>query len=218
MNSECAFGADCESNPHTAWISTGGKLCRECAANTCRDIGLLVYDYVDLSQRIPKNNRLPETRIARPKPGSTVPLDLRIITVRETIVDQLIHWEARVRLHLREPEPSRQARDGFLVQRAALTVGAHVRLIAGLPDGLDGLRALRITHRRAVKIVARTVRTVPLPAECPDRTCRQRRLSTREGTQVVTCAGCGGRWSLDDYERYVTLRVREIPTLDAAGS
>lgn len=225
MNNLCLFADECDSYHHGPAFTDGRNLCRECERGTARDIGLLVYDFVDLSQLTPRERTAPEVRIARARAGSQLPLSLRILTVRDNIVDLLTHWERVLATGAVTWRPSEPVRDGYAVQRAVGVVAPQVDRVAGVdlrayPDqpthldvGVLGLLELRTLHRRAAAYTALTARVVGLPGECPDRTCRARRLTRREGGGTVSCGRCGGRWAYEDYQRYVTLRVSAIPLI-----
>lgn len=212
-NNLCAFAENCDGNGATIV----GNACAECVTNTARDIRALVYDFVDLTQLIPVERRIPTDAIHRPKPGPTMPVDTNILTLCDDIRVLLIHWERRLRI----ARTTEAVRAGYAVQRAADTVAPRVDIIAGITDadgvygnGVDALLRLRELHRIARRRVGHHARTIALPGECPDRICRARTLTRKDGTDTVTCATCRASWAYADYQQYVTLRVTRIDALD----
>lgn len=218
MSQLCLLAEQCERFDTIAKLpatTDGRNLCETCERHCAGDINALVYDYVDLSQLIAKRNTIVESDITRPRPRSTPPIDLRIDTLRSDIALALIVAEVAVRRACQLPaRPNRHVRDGFNVQQAVRVVAPRTDLLAGLdtddPDepGTALLGRLRALHRTARRVTGVAELRIALPGICPK--CQMHALSRRDGSETVTCGGCGFAWAWADYQRHVTLQVTQI--------
>jgi len=220
MTDRCALGEHCHSGNDTP---IRRHLCVVCEYDHARDVRALVYDFVDLTQLIPRGRHLPTDAISRPKPGPTLPLDANILALRDDIRLILTHWELRMRWAQRLFVPPGAVRDGHAVQRAVDIIAPRVDAIAGIRDneggpadpspydtGVLALLRMRELHGVARARVGHHARTIALPGQCPDRICRAETLTRLDGSDTVTCRTCGNAWTYPDYQAYVTLKVTAI--------
>lgn len=207
-------------------VADGNRaLCHSCEERYRRIVGLLVYDYVDLSQLIGRRSRLPEEHLSRPKAASVPPIDLWIEALRRDIAFSLSVWEPHVREDAGLPQRATlNAREGFNVDAAVRTIAPRVDLLAAIErvyarhdgvqlpptvrDGIEGLSRLAALHdlTRRVTGVAKTGWT--LPGDCPE--CHVSALRRYDGEEWVSCGACRRTWPYVEYQRWVRLVVDEI--------
>jgi hypothetical protein len=83
-----------------------GPLCATELRNAARDVPMLLWDYLDLEQQIPRS--LSQALDGQPsgKPGPPVPLALAPEALQAEIVHVLTTWEAEIRAHCGLSEPA----------------------------------------------------------------------------------------------------------------
>ena len=227
----CAFGLECK-NPHNDRPVADGAnppaICPACEAHYRRVLGLLVYDYVDLSQQLGESGASSEAKIARPKPQSRPPINLHAHTVRSAIADTLRFWETCTVVQLGHTQPDPRVREGFAVRRAAGYLARHLHALSMLdiePDtgagievgatpneaaGVAALAQLEHLHEAARRVCGLTAKKISVPGHCPG--CASATLTRVDGSDTVRCGRCGQVQTLDDYWRTVSLIVHENPT------
>jgi hypothetical protein len=220
----CAYAEQCPDVDRHSGLApaTQRNLCSRCEREASRDVQLLPFDYVDLSQFLPRRPVRPDTKTARPVPQSTPPIDLHIERLRSDIAWALQVWELPVREAAElAPAIHEAVREGHLVQKAVEIIAPRVDLLAGLPavagyargldagpvevTGLEGLDQLRALHRRARRMLGVGRLVMSLPGDCSE--CGAWALRRRDGTDTVYCAQCRCRWSYTEYTRYVGLMI-----------
>lgn len=200
-------------------------ICDSCAESAAHEIALLPLDYFDLKRDCARHFGTSDVKIARPYPRGVELVDLFVDELCSDIAWTLTVWEPPVREAARlAGEASTGIRAGWAVSVAARVLAAHVRTFAGLRavtgyadglaagpvvrDGRDGIAALRALHARARSRLGLTRRVFTLPGECSQ--CCAWSFRRADGSDTVWCAGCGGRWTFDDYQRYVNLTVASL--------
>lgn len=181
----CILGENCfvfDRRTETPGISHRESLCEGCREKTRRELNLLRYDYIDLSQMIPKTQKRTDEYSARPKPASAPPIDIAVFTLRSQIVQVAQAAEVAVRISLNVPVMPTQGREGFELSDAVRYLHPHVDDLAALPpvvgawgedgtesalDGLGMLSLLGALHRRARRVCGLDPRIVHVPGGCP---------------------------------------------------
>lgn len=222
----CGFDKDCVA--YDAHIQCPGysgpqPVCPGCHDRGQRDLNLLRYDYVDLSQLIPQADARNDARIFRPRPESKPPINIHVWQLRADIAYQVM-LTAR---HLREalgsaryhPEPSRE---GWRLDHDLRYLGDHVLDLAAQPavehywttdvlevtsrDGLGMLAALQALHRRARRVCGTDPRTITVPGECSKcSTPSLRRHDDDPG--IIWCVHCRHKISGDEYTKMVRMQL-----------
>lgn len=219
----CILAEDCfvfDRLTSTSGSAYRNSLCEGCRNRAERELNLLRYDYVDLSQIVAKKDGHSETKISRPKPESSPPLDLEVLTLRSQIADVVHEAELAVRLHLRMNHAYLPAREGYLLASGIAYLSPRVNDLArvpGLPNPcgvdevLNGRQILVLIgalHRRAQRMCGITPRTLTVPGSCPR--CRGPSLRRHDGDpEQIWCATCNMRLSKPDY--YAALRMQFAP-------
>jgi len=185
----CILGENCsvfDRRTETSGLSHRNPLCDGCRNRVRRELNLLRYDYVDLSQLIPKTDARGDARIFRPKPGSSPPLDVQVFTLREQIAGVARCAELALRRHLGMALPSVKVREGYGLSDAVSYLHPRVDDLARMPpfealwgsqgavgavvDKLDGAAVLMLfgaLHRQARKMCGLDPRTIRVPGSCP---------------------------------------------------
>lgn len=223
MTARCAASERCADYDRQAELpalaAADARLCEPCLRLAARDVRALVWDYRDLAQRIAAGGGAASTRSA---PGPRIPIDLGVDALQRDIAHTLTVWEPPVREAAGlSPETTRGVRPGWAVATAVAVIAPRVALMSTLPaswcfqegpeappalwDGLGGLEALRGLHWRARYALGVTRLVQRLPGECS--ACGLEALRRADGSDTVHCAGCGRRWTYDDYRRYVGLML-----------
>jgi hypothetical protein len=207
-------------------------ICDSCANSAANDISALPLDYFDLMRDCARPIGASDVKISRPDPHGFPLVDVFVDELCSDIHWTLTVWEVPVREAARlAPETTARVRPGWAVSAAAGLLAAHVRVLASLPatvgyaDGLAagpvtrsgryGITCLRTLHRRARARLGITRRVFRLPGECSS--CSAWAFRRSDGGDTVWCESCGGRWTYDDYRRYVTLTVTSMGDLAAWG-
>lgn len=176
-------------------------ICEGCRTRTVGELRMLRLDYLDLTQALPKSDRRNDVTIFRPKPESSLPLNLQVFTLRHQIAHAVILAEASVR-GVPRPGPVREA---VAMSEALYYLENHVGPLAsltatedywdvdsGLTDVLDGPQVLlwfTALHRRARLILGLAPRTVGVSGYCPR--CSSAQLCRHEDDESrYWCAAC----------------------------
>jgi hypothetical protein len=144
-------------------------------------LNLLRYDYVDLSQLIPKPDGFSEVKVSRPKPKSVPPLDVSVFTLRGRLAwvcqKSEDHLRAFVGAQRRVVLP---VREGFSLDSSIRYLQPRVDDLALLPaefgpigedweqcSGVDLLLMVGELHRQARRVCGLDPRTISVPGDCP---------------------------------------------------
>lgn len=202
-------------------LAHGFELCDGCFDEAFQMLAELRYDYVDLSQLIPRSASPTDAKICRPKPSSVPPVDLNAFTLRSDLAYALLLWERHVRDAEGDPQRDTRGREGFNVDVAVRHLSCRVNVLAGLGpvedfhDGLDaepyeldgaqGLLRLHALRRRARAFCGLAQRLVKLPGDC--FACGAPALRREEGGERVWCGHCRAAWTHGQY----LARLRGLP-------
>src|SRR5215218_7105540 len=204
----CILAEDCfvfDRLTSTSGSAYRNSLCEGCRNRAERELNLLRYDYVDLSQIIAKKDGHSETKISRPKPESSPTLDLEVVTLRSQIADVVHDAETAVRVHLHMAYVPLPAREGYLLAGGIAYLSPRVNDLARMPPSagrwgvvdevLDGRQILVLIgalHRRAQRMCGITPRTLTVPGSCPR--CRGPSLRRHDGDpEQIWCVTCNMR-------------------------
>lgn len=196
-------------------------LCWHCHGAIEATILELPRDVYDLSQAIGRHNAPPERSGAHAKPGSKPPINLLIDALRSQIVYTASVWEEIVRDHDNlSPRRSGAMREMSSIVGSVQILAPRVDLLAALPPsdgyfdgveaglvtrrGFDGLRRLVGLHDLVRRILGHGPAVVRLPGTCR---CGAATLRRESGSDTVWCDTCEGRWTYDDYTRFVRLML-----------
>lgn len=187
----CVLAENCsvfDRETETSGISLRNPLCEGCRIRSRRELNLLRYDYVDLSQLIPRQDARQDARIFRPKPESSPTIDLAVFTLREQIANVARCAELALRGHLGMLHTSGPVREGYALTDAVGYLSPRVDDLARMPpssalwgsqratgdvpeletlDGLDVLQLVGMLHRRARKVCGVDPRVIRVPGCCP---------------------------------------------------
>lgn len=221
----CVLGENCsvyDRHSKVAGVSLRNPLCEGCRNRADRDLNLLRYDYVDLSQLIAKKDGHSEAKIARPKPESSPPLDVGVLTLRSDIAASCFEAEIRLRAYSGDrPRPPENVREGWGLDasirylRPRLEELALMPAIADLISGVEYLLEFSTLHRRARKVCGLDPRTIGLPGDCPQ--CHTPTLRRHDDdAERVWCGRCNLHLSKDDY--YAAQRMQFAPVTPAQDS
>jgi hypothetical protein len=228
----CLAGSRCLGGD----VVSDASLCELCLSSAARDVGLLVHDYRDLEQLLPKplgvwDDGQPH---ASGKPGSVVPLRLDVEALQREIWWLSTAWAEVVGDRDRLADPPRGVRDGFAVAWAARILAPRVRVLAQVPSvlmatypragedetrfrsttlvwvsGAQGVLDLVRAHSLARSVLGLTEPVYELPGRCQVRACGRPALRVKDGSDTVWCDHCGAVMTRDDYDRYGNLFLRE---------
>jgi hypothetical protein len=221
----CVLGENCsvfDRHTKTSGLSLRSPLCEGCRNRARRELDLLRFDYVDLSQLIAKSDGRSEAKISRPKPESSPTIDLSVFTLRSQIVELARAAETAVRIRQHTPSTaSPWVREGFAlsssiaflyprVDELALTASVPARWDDDLGD-LDGpqtLYTVGVLHRRARRVCGVDPRTIRVPGLCPS--CSAPTLCRHDDDpQRLWCAAC--HIQLDEQQYYAAQRMQFAP-------
>lgn len=192
-----------------------------------RELDLLRFDYVDLSQLVSKKDGHSEVKISRPKPESSPPLDMLVVTLRWDMVWTTRKAEDHLRAHIQDrPRVDLPVREGFSLDCSIRYLSPRVDDLARLPEaagpvgedgmvysGVDLLRLIGVLHSQARKVCGLDPRTITVPGDCPSCAAPSlRRLD--DNPEKIWCVHCHLRLSKDDY--YRVQRLQFAPVTPAA--
>lgn len=226
----CVLGEKCsvfDRVTSTPGLTRTGTLCEGCRNNAERDLNLLRYDYVDLSQHIPRTAAPSDVRISRAKPASSPTIDLAVFTLRSRISSTVRAVETAVRARFGLSTPA-AGREGFALDSAVRFLHPRVQDVARLSvsrgdfdedvvelDGPGMVVLLGVLHRRSRRVCGLDPRTVCPPGDCPSCSVPAlRRYDDDPGW--IWCANCGRSLDREGYSRVVRMQVAApvTPCLD----
>lgn len=200
-------------------------LCRPCLDHAGAAVALLVHDFRDLEQLLPRPLSVWSDGLPRGGGEAPVPLRLDVEALQAEIWWLCTAWaEVLTDVHRLADAPS-PVRRGFAVQWAVGVIGPRVQVLAlvlgvvmvGYPgaaesvstvDGAQGLLDLASAHARARSVLGLTEPTYVLPGRCQVRGCGAAQLRVRDGSDTVWCERCGASMTRDDYDRYGNVFLR----------
>lgn len=210
----CVLGENCsvfDRLAKTSGLSRHNPLCEGCRNRAQRELNLLRYDYVDLSQLIGKSDGSSDVKISRPKPESSPAIDLAVFTLRSRIAVSCRQAEDALRVMHGFPPISLRMREGYRLADSVFFLSPRVDDLARMPlvlgewgdDGaaLDGPQVLLLfgfLHRRARRVCGLDPRVVGVPGHCPS--CSATALRRHDDDpERVWCGFCQVRLSREDY-------------------
>jgi len=223
----CILGENCSVFDRRSGIpglSMTNPLCEGCRNRSRRELNLLRYDYVDLSQLIARQDSHSESKISRPKPESTPTIDIGVFTLRSVIAEVARSAEDHLRTHLGIVRLSVKVREGYGLSDAVSFLHPRIDDLARMPAkvalwgserayGLDGAGLLGLfseLHHRARKVCGLDPRTIRLPGECPSCSVPALRR-TDDKPDRVWCAACNLQITHSDYLSSQTMMLRVTP-------
>lgn len=213
MSGWCVYGDRCvifDDAHRVAGFAERGDVCEACRDALARDVAALPADYVDLEQLIPVGSSSGAGRVAGTAEAA-VPIRLDVEALQREIRYECVRVEVAVRLAADLSRRSSAAmRDGRAVVLAVTVIASHVDVLLSKPIGRDALDGLRSLHVRARRKCGAGRSVTRLPGDCSG--CGASSLCRDDGSETVRCAGCGRRWTWDDYRRYVGLELAQRAT------
>lgn len=205
-------------------LSYRGGLCVGCQDSFSQELNWLRYDYVDLSQLIPKSDsRNDEADIFRPKPESSLPLSMSPFHLRARIAYLMLLTERTLRMWLGDSLPSMglPVREGFALDAAVRYLHSRLDALVGIGgvvdrwegdgaltkdlSGLEVLLELRRLHRQARVMCGVDSRTITVPGDCPACSVPSLRRSADDADKVW-CRHCRMAMTSDDYLRRMRMQ------------
>lgn len=218
----CILAENCtvfDRHANTSGLSRHNPLCEGCRNRSKRELNLLRYDYVDLSQLIAKQGGLSEAKISRPKPESSPTVDLSVLTLRSEMTDTAMWAEFRLRTHLGMLHTSAPVREGYGLSQAVYFLEPRVDALARMPaadghlSGAELLLLVGMLHRRARKVCGLDPRTIQLPGLCPSCSVPSLRRHD-DDPERVWCAACNMQLAKEAY--YAAQRMQFAPVTPAS--
>lgn len=218
----CILAENCsvfDRNTKTSGLSRHNPLCEGCRNRSKRELNLLRYDYVDLSQLIAKSGGLSEAKISRPKPESSPTVDLSILTLRSEIWGTAAWAENALRTHLGMLRVPTKVREGYGLSDAVFYLEPRVDALARMPavdgdlSGAELLLMLGELHRRARRVCGLDPRTIQVPGWCPSCSVPSLRRHD-DDPERVWCAACNLQLAKEDY--YAAQRMQFAPVTPAS--
>jgi len=230
MTTFCFLGENCsvfDRHSKTPGISLRNPLCEGCRNRARRELNLLRYDYVDLSQLIAKSDRLSEAKISRPKPESSPTIDLAVFTLRSEIAESVDAAALALRHHLGSPEFCLQMREGYALSDAIHYLDPRVDDLALLPasaqvwvgeeyawlSGAELLVRFGALHRRSRRVCGVDPATIAVPGVCPFCAVPSLRRYD-DDPERYWCAACHMNLGREQY--YAAQRMQFAPVTPAA--
>lgn len=222
----CQFDAKCcvyDSHTECPGYSGTNIICNGCHDQSRRELNQLRYDYVDLSQLIPRGDARSEDQIFRPRPESSPPINVHVWHVRSEIAYQVMLTAMHLRGELgtggHQQMPSRE---GWRLDHDIRYLGDHVADVAALPaserhwsteaaelterDGIAMLAAFGALHRRARKLCGTDPRTITVPGDCPRCLAPSLRRHA-DNSEVIWCVHCAQKMTGDEYHAVIRMQL-----------
>ncbi len=214
----CVLGANCsvyDPMQRLAGVTRASPICEGCTNRCEKQLHLLKYDYLDLSQLIPANPAPSEAKIARPKPASRPPMDMNIYVLRGQIAYTLFTAADALAQFLGDTGPGwRDMREGYAVTVNVSYLHYRVPDLARMPrterawdlqtdvvnalSGPEVMVLFSLLHRRARKACGLDAKLITVPGYCPKCNVPSlRRADDNPGK--ISCAGCRHAMSEQDY-------------------
>lgn len=222
----CILDAHCavyDAQSKLSGLAYFEPICSACDSRSRSELNLLRYDYVDLSQLIPKAGGHNDVRIYRPRPESSPPITLAAWIMRTEIAYVVANTRAVLQRFLgARPGPAWPTREGWRLDNDTTFLGNHVGDIARIPateliwsteavdptyrTGPDMLLVLGDLHRRARKLCGLDPRTIAVPGNCPG--CNIPALRRRDDDpSALWCNHCRKRLTSVDYSQLVKMQL-----------
>lgn len=212
-------------------------LCRPCLNHAGASVPLLVHDWRDLEQLLPKPISVWSDGQPRGGGEAPIPLQLHVEALQAEIWWLASTWAEVLCDRHRLADPPVHVRQGHAVQWAVQVLAPRVDVLARIPavqlisypgadleeatrfrgveisyrTGAQGLLDLAHAHNRARTMLGLTEPVYVLPGRCQVRGCGAAELRVKDGSDTVWCDRCGASMTRDDYDRYgnVFLRPQE---------
>lgn len=223
-----------DGQPEPCPEPTGRPLCDTHLAGAARDVPLLVHDWRDLEQLLPRS--IGEWSDGLPRGGGEAPIPLRLDV---EALQARIWWlatcwaEVLTGLH-RLADPPVRVRQGFAVQWAVGVLAPRVDVLVmvgpvemvsypgadpdlavrhgavelSYVDGARGLLDLAWAHQLARSVLGLTEPVYVLPGRCQVKGCGAQELRVKDGSDSVWCDRCGAAMTRDDYDRLGNVFLR----------
>jgi len=229
MTSSVCLAAQVDHPPrHCAGADLDGPLplCRPCLDHATQAVPLLVHDYRDLEQIIPKPMSQWSDGQPRGSGEPPIPMQLHVEALQAEIWWLTTCWaEVLTDVH-HLADPPRHVRRGFDVQWAVQLLTPRIEVLARVPavpmlfyphtadtlsavTGGQGLLDLASAHDRARPMLGLTEPTYVLPGRCQAKGCGAAELRVADGSDTVWCDRCRAVMSRDDYDRLGNVFLRE---------
>jgi hypothetical protein len=209
-------------------------LCDPCLEHSSRSVPLLVHDYRDLEQLLPKS--ISEWSDGQPGHSGEAPIPLRLDV--EALQREIWHlstaWAEVLSDRQRLSPAPTHVRDGYAVKWAVGILAPRCEHLARIGEvqmvnypvadeettrfrtltlsyvsGAVGLLDLSRAHGKARTLLGLTEPVYELPGHCQNRGCGRAELRVKDGSDTVWCDHCGSQMTRDDYDRYGNLFLRE---------
>jgi len=222
-----------DKTTNAAGTAERGPLCDADLAHAASGIAMLVHDYRDLEQLIPRP--LGQRSDGQPGRGGEAPIPLRldVEALQREIWWLATAWAEVLADRHRLSDPPLRIRAGFAVEWAVRILRPRVEQLARItnvqmasyprPDdattrfrsvtltyvpGAQGVLDLSRAHQRARSVLGLTEPIYELPGKCRSRGCGRPQLRVKDGSDTVWCDYCGSVMTRDDYDRYGNLFLR----------
>lgn len=217
----------------TAGDATNTPLCDVDLDHAARALPLLVHDYRDLEQLLPRSIGQ-NLRVDRSAPSldPPVPIRLDVEALQRRIWHLATTWAEVLADRHRLSDPPVNVRDGFAVAWAVGILTPRAQNLARLGPvqvvnyggeevtvfrtvtlsyvpGALGLLHLAAAHQHARSMLGLTEPVYELPGHCQAKGCGRAELRVKDGSDTVWCDRCGAQMTRDDYDRYGNLFLRE---------
>lgn len=209
-------------------------LCRPCLEQAARDVPLLVHDYRDLEQLLPKSLSVWSDGQPGHSGEAPIPLQLDVEALQAEIWWLATTWAEVLTDRQRLADPPTHVRHGHAVQWAVQVLTPRTEALARIgpvamvsypradPDtavryrsvqlsyvtGAQGLLDLAAAHQHARSMLGLTEPVYELPGKCQARGCGRPALRVKDGSDTVWCDRCGMSMTRDDYDRLGNLFLR----------
>lgn len=227
----CILGANCavyDRPTQLAGLCYSDPICTACENRGRQELNMLRYDYVDLSQLMPKPDSRGEVRIFRPLPESSPPISVAVFALRTEVAYVVAHTSETLRQFLgRRTGRAWPTREGWRLDQDVAFLINHVGDIARIPattlmwstealeptarTGADMLLVIGDLHRRVRKLCGLDPRTISVPGYCPE--CHLPALMRQEDdVDTLWCNNCRTRLSSFDYSNLVKMQLPPTAT------
>lgn len=206
-------------------------LCRPHLEHARTDVALLVHDYRDLEQLLPKpltvfpdEHHVYQSRTGPPA-EAPVPMRLDVEALQAELWWLSTAWAEVLADRHRLSDPPTHVRPGHAVQWAVQVLSPRIGMLARIAEvqmwcypasaklsyvtGARGVLDLMAVHRRARSVLGLTDPLYALPGRCQNRGCGAAELRVRGGSDTVWCGRCGAIMTRDDYDRLGNVFLRE---------
>lgn len=232
----CVLGENCtvfDRAEQLSGVTYSKQLCDGCFMRAQSELNLLRYDYVDLSQLIPKKPMPVDSRICRPKPESSPPVAMSVFTLRGQVAYVLAMTEDALRRHLHDRYAVRAVpvREGFALDQSVRYLRPRVDELAGMParsghwmvegpkvalSGVDLVILMGSLHRSARWMCGLDMKIRKAPGDCPS--CQVPALKRLDDEpERVFCGHCRHSMSSMEYLALTRLRVHPEPPVTPAA-